>query len=260
MKTLSLIRGVAAATLCVLALAANAGPANIYFGERTTDTGTAPSGDPLAARNAFLAAMQPTVTSYNFDSLLGGAPVQNPQPTTLSDLEFTGSGGSTITASISGTGSIVNQPNAGRFATSSPNFWQQLSGSALTITFDTAISAFGFYGTDIGDFEGQLTLQLTPSDGISPVETLVVNNTTGSTADGSLLFYGFADSSKSYSQITILSNTPSQQDFFGFDDFVVGDAGQSPAPGGSVPEPTSLALVSLSLAGLATASRRKTQR
>ena len=63
------------------------------------------------------------------------------------NVTFPGSG---ITANLSG-GTIQNFSSAGRFAISSPNYYNA-DTSTFAINFTAPIAAFGFYGTDIGDF------------------------------------------------------------------------------------------------------------
>ena len=67
---------------------------------------------------------------------------------------------------------------------------------------------------------------------------------------GSLLFWGFIDTTTAYTKIAF-GNTNAGTDFFGFDDMTIGDRQQI-----RVPEPASLALVGLSLLAL-TATRRR---
>jgi len=67
------------------------------------------------------------------------------------------------TATFTGTGQIANVPSGdngfGRYPISGNQYFD--TGSVFTITFSTAIAAFGFFGVDIGDFGGQVTLTLT---------------------------------------------------------------------------------------------------
>lgn len=213
----------------------------LYFGENQTPGG-AVSGAPLVARTSFLSTLT-GVVSQGFE----GFAIGTSAPLALS---FTGSG-SALSAQLTGSGSISNNTGAGRFNTTpGGNRWWEVSG-VFEINFATAISAFGFYGTDIGDFNGRLTIALTDINDV--VTNFTVANTVNGN-DGSLLFWGFTDTSNSYKKISF-GNTGAGTDFFGFDDMVIGDQRQIINP---IPEPGSLALVGLSLLSLA-AVRRKTR-
>lgn len=224
------------------------GTATCYFGENQTPGGLV-TVDPPAARASFLANLN-GVGSEGFESF----PLGN---TTSFNVSFTGSAGA-ITASLNGDGEIRNSSTAGRFNTTpggSKWFQQRGTSGQFEIVFSTAIAAFGFYATDVGDFDGRVTLSLFDSAD-SLVRTVTVPNTVQGN-DASLLFYGFIDSTQSYKRIAF-GNTQAGVDIFGFDDMVVGDINQiGPLPPGRVPEPATLALVGLSLAGLAAATRRK---
>lgn len=152
-------------------------------------------------------------------------------------------------------GRVRDNANGGRWATSGTNYWAAATGD-FSIDFSNPISAFGFYGTDIGDWGGALTLLLNFSNGTS--HTLNVGNTLGSNSstNGSLLYFGFysENSNDIITSISFLNdkdpNDPDNDDAFGFDDMTI--ARHNP-----VPEPSTLLLFTAGLAGLAARARRK---
>jgi PEP-CTERM motif len=224
--------------------AAQAAP-QLYFGEDQNPGFAVVAGRaPAAARAEFLSQLTSGVGNEGFERFAVGA-------TAPLALSFAGSGGSTLAATLTAAGQIANTNDVGRFnTTAGGNRWWDSVGS-FTITFATAVSAFGFYGSDIGDVNGRLTVDLTDTAGLVTRYT-VANTQNGN--DGSLLFWGFVDRTVAYTKI-VFGNTSGGADGFGFDDMVIGDRGQVV----TVPEPGSLALAGLALAGLAAASRRRTR-
>jgi len=234
-----------AAGLALMAISGNLQAAPIvYFGE-DLNAGTSVGPNATAARNSFLGAV-PGAGTEDFESF--GAGTSPPLA-----LSFPGS----ITANLTGTGGVVIADNTynGRFATSGTKWLSVSSNNNFTITFSSAVSAFGFLGTDIGDYvNGNLTLSLTDSSNV--VTQQIVNHTTGSTADNNVLFWGFTDAGNSYKSISF--SNPGGGDVFGFDDLTVGNLLQTPQqPTAPVAEPGTLALFGLGLAGLGFARRRK---
>jgi hypothetical protein len=131
-------------------------------------------------------------------------------------ITFSGSG---VTATLQGNGEIDDVPMGstngfGRYATSGTHYWE--SSDVFTIDFDQPIAAFGFFGIDIGDFEGQVTLTCT--DGTNIV--LVIPHTVDGDG-GSVIFFGFIDEDNQYTSISF-GNTEPGSDYFGFDDMYVG--------------------------------------
>lgn len=222
-----------------------------FFGLNAAPGGTV-SGAPLQARTNFLATLAPSVVSQGFE----GFPVGTTAGVAGLNLSFTGSGGS-IGATILGDGSVANSVLDGRFNTTpgGSKWWE--TSSDFQISFSTAISAFGFFATDVGDFGGALVLDLLDTNGV--LTSLTVSNSLGG-ASGGLLFFGFTDTATSYTALGLRVAGATNIDFFGFDDMVVGDraqiTGPNPPPPG-VPEPATLALVGLSLGALALTRRRK---
>ena len=246
-KKLFSVTAVAGAAL-MSAGAAQAAP--MTFKGENTNPGERVFGAPVEARAAFLANLS-GVGTETFEGFSTGA-------TGPLAISFPGSGAA-ITGSITGNGAVIQTPSTvGRFnttgATAAPvagKWWNATNNFVLT--FNKAISAFGFYGTDIGDFDGQITMALTDLAGV--VTSMTIPNTKNA-PNASLLFFGFVDLNNSYTKISF-GNTAAGEDQFGFDDFVVGERGQVIVPN-PTPEPATLGLVALSLLGLARASRRRT--
>ena len=209
---------------CALALpsVASAAP-TIFFGENQAPA-SGVSGAPVTARNAFLAFLSAGVSTEDFEGIaLGSPPIA---------LTFTGGLGP-INGTLSGGGVLRNSPSTGTYATSGRQFYDN-QFNAFKITFTSAIAAFGFYGTDIGDVNQALSVTL--DAGLTSQRVFLVANTVGA-ADGSLLFWGIADNAQTF---TTVSFAQSGTDRFGFDDLTVGDVRQVI---GGVPESSTWAMM-----------------
>ncbi|MSV28166.1 MAG: PEP-CTERM sorting domain-containing protein [Bryobacterales bacterium] len=147
---------------------------------------------------------------------------------------------------MSGSGVIATVPTgtngAGRYPTSGDNFWN--TSTSLVVTLSAPVAAFGFYGVDIGDFNGQVT--------VTTDSTFYNVGNTLNGLGGAVLFWGVIDTANPFSTITF-GNTNSGTDVFGFDQMTVGDVQQVVAP---FPEPSTWTLLGSALAGICFLRRR----
>lgn len=244
--------------------------------EPATDTAPAgavnPTAAPAVARSSFEGMLETTSIKRDSFSSYGGLNVE------VSSLDMSNTIGAALSVANSpiGTGRVMNADNDaaanGRFDTTGDakkQWW--LSSFSFTLDFSASggVSALAFYGTDFGDFDGTFSLRL-----LKAGETVNANGeggtlrqftfgtTTGAQDDngannGWLTHFGFYDDQNIYERIVFEIGQNANEvspDYLGFDDFVVGTLRTT---GGTIPEPGSLALVGLSLLGLAAARRRK---
>jgi hypothetical protein len=241
MKLNSICAALAFSAVATLGIAGNAQAYTTFFGEDLNSSNSTPlSSIPNAsAAEASFKSNLSNVGTENFESQATGASA----PLALT---FPGFGGGSLNAILSGGGGAVasvtpgTTNNAGRYSipsASSSKYWQVSAGGGgnFTITFAQSIAALGFYGIDIGDFGGQLTLGVNGS-------TQTVNNTIGSggSTDGSVLFYGLiAAVGEEFTSVSF-NTTTGGGDVFAFDNFTIGSREQvctpgTPGCGGTVP-------------------------
>lgn len=172
--------------------------------------------------------------------------------------------GTTSLAGLTGTSQIVSDPSEGRMAHSGVSYWV---GQDFTITFDAAVSAFGFWGSDIGDFIKGCTTTACKDRGI----TIELFNDAGDALgdfwvkgdgnNGSVLFWGFVDTAVGPARVKSIriKDVTDGLDGQAFDDFMIGAVRSDFDPGtpNPAPEPGVLALAGLALAGAARARRRR---
>src|SRR5262245_60416924 len=105
-------------------------------------------------------------------------------------LVFPGAG----TATLTGGGSVDNDPGTGQAPISGDNWWRTGAGNNFVINFSAPVAAFGFFGIDIGDIGAQLTLTL--SGGSSVVINIPHTLEPGgpsSGQNGSVIYFGYID-------------------------------------------------------------------
>jgi len=110
-----------------------------------------------------------------------------------------------------------------------------------TFNFSTAIDSFGAYFTGVQRGDATLTYL----DGSTTVLTMPAADL----SNGGTTFFGFSDSGASIASIAYFTGTGG--DYVGVDDIRYGNAGNA------VPEPATLAILGLGLAGLSISRRRK---
>jgi len=265
--------GTVAVGLVLVAVAAQASPL-YFFGNLPTAGGVFPSDPnsaPPAKQGEFVTAVAVTNTE-TFESstvgLLGGIAYGFSNSMSVFAASATLSQ-STAVPPLLGARVRSSSNVSGRFNTTngaSSGGWIE-SDSAFTISLGSDAGAFGFYGTDFGDFDGTLTISLYRT--VNGVDQLVEDNAftdssgaplqprnTTTAQDGSLLFFGFASDQLFNKMVFTINQGSGPLDYLGFDDIMIGNL-RTPT-GGNIPEPGSLALAGLAL--FAAGWARKVQR
>ncbi len=125
----------------------------------------------------------------------------------------------------------------GRYASSGSQYWRTSAsvggGSTFTINMTEEIAAFGFYAYDLGDFGGQLAINLY-KDGqlVGTIDNTTHNlyaTTTSGGYTGSAIYIGIIGekmddgSYETFDQVEfeIVNSTGTSEDFFAFDDMTI---------------------------------------
>ncbi|WP_035492452.1 PEP-CTERM sorting domain-containing protein [Baaleninema simplex] len=209
-------------------LATSARAFGIFFGEDLNHSATQPLTDYQNAQQAeteFLSHLV-GVGTETFESF----PLGTADPLSL---DF----GEAGTATLKGNG-VINSVTEGttngygRYGISKTNYWEtNAAGNNFVVEFSQAVAAFGFYGVDLGDFGGELMLNLTLANGGQ--KSIAVPNTVGSygNTDGSVLYFGaIADGADElFTSLSFNMTAPGTgmfADIFAFDNMTVGSLSQ----------------------------------
>ena len=223
----STFRNIIAGIFSSACLAAQAAPVT-YLGADNNVTSLAQMVNSSAAAASFL-AVAGSLNTVDFESALP------------SNLAITGG----TTTNSSGCGALC-----GFNTTAGGSFFYSVFSGLVTLSFTNPVDAFGFY---VNGLQTNLVQQQTIVyvDGSSTTQTINVP----SAINGGGAFVGFID----YGQMITSVTFNATEDILAFDDLRFGRSQNNPATPTDVPEPATLSLFALALAGLASIRRPRKQ-
>lgn len=247
------IRTIALATTALAAAAAQAAPETFLGADRGLGQTQRLPAHPLAdaARDAFLARLQPAVPTQTFEAISATDPVAANRSISLpfgADVAVLAGVGFVMDSPAPSTNNPINGLPSGVYPISGTRAW--LSADDFTLSFTAPQVALGFYGVDIGDFNGRLTLELLFADASSlpvPASSGVVDS------GGSVQYFGVLSVDRPFIAVRFGNSAPVGYDGFVFDDLTIATAAQL-AP---IPEPATWALWLTGVAVLGGLARRR---
>jgi len=198
---------------------------------------TTPNSD--AARDDFLNNLVPGVGTESFET----SPVNLPPTLLYYNLPqpalgyYLGGVGVVTEVSPNNTDGSGRYPSTGNRFVTAPG---DVNIRVLSATGPAQLAAFGFYATDIGDVEGNLTVTLRDASNTA-IDSFALSDTTGNNRveSGGIRFFGVIaeENDPIFSRITITDETGGF-DVFGIDDIVIAGLNQVDLQPETEPAPT----------------------
>lgn len=163
-------------------------PSLIFYEAENLSPGEMAVGDPVTEQGVFLARLVGTIEIEDFESYVDG------QSLTATNFSKNGITMTCSSKSFSSGAVVATTADLGRFNTTAggEGFAQTVGASLASpfvLSFDSPIAAFGAYLTDLGDFSGQVSVQMVTGEvGVDeewPTVVLLINGDTGITDSSS---------------------------------------------------------------------------